>query len=512
MFLNTSPFDKRVRIVRPTDELKKMPSASTDIFCTNIFDYYKLRPKSMEHLTLSEVAAEFNYKKKPRVSVVSEDDEEDVDEDQEEIFRQIFEEGGVMFDSQQNAGAENDYDEIIDAAIEAFREASDDENNNAPQNIEPDAADNLPADMSVDDADDENNDAPQNIEIDAADNPPEDMSVDDAEQDACPVIFTVRRQPRIIRWKNYNPQQDPENYYRMMLLLFHPWRNEPGEGDLEATFEANRKEIFRVYQKFVPDNNVEELENAHRAEEAEVDEEEEPPNVQVQNQYEILNPPPELANALPVSQAIGLDRQQEQQPQNIAPPPPPPKHTEYKMPNTWNEAEFLTRIARLNKGQRKIFMEVMSRLKKENPFHVFITGGAGVGKSYLIETIYQAALNYFNKLPNAKPDAVAVLLCAPTGKAAFNIRGMTAHHAFSLPVSQSGGKMSALSADISNSLRAIFSQLKLLILDEVSMVGLKMMARIDERLRQLMGVNEPFGGLPVIVLGDFNQLQPVFDA
>ena len=46
-----------------------------------------------------------------------------------------------------------------------------------------------------------------------------------------------------------------------------------------------------------------------------------------------------------------------------------------------------------------------------------------------------------NSLPGTKPDAIKVLLTAPTGKAAFNIRGMTLHSAFALPVTEFNGEM-----------------------------------------------------------------------
>ena len=53
------------------------------------------------------------------------------------------------------------------------------------------------------------------------------------------------------------------------------------------------------------------------------------------------------------------------------------------------------------------------------------------------------------------------------------------------------------------------SDLKLIIIDEISMVRKKIFAQVNTQLIQIMGVNEPFGGLPVIVFGDFNQLRPV---
>ena len=53
-----------------------------------------------------------------------------------------------------------------------------------------------------------------------------------------------------------------------------------------------------------------------------------------------------------------------------------------------------------------------------------------------------------------------------------------------------------------------------LIVDEISMIGHKMFSWLDNRLRAGMGTgtqNKPFGGISMILLGDFGQLPPVSD-
>ena len=71
--------------------------------------------------------------------------------------------------------------------------------------------------------------------------------------------------------------------------------------------------------------------------------------------------------------------------------------------------------------------------------------------------------------------------------------------------------MSELSADIANTIRENFQSVKLLIIDEISMVGSNMLARIDTRLRQIFGVNKSFGGISVVLVGYLYQLPPVMD-
>lgn len=46
-------------------------------------------------------------------------------------------------------------------------------------------------------------------------------------------------------------------------------------------------------------------------------------------------------------------------------------------------------------------------------------------------------------------------------------------------------------------------------IDEISVVGSRLLSRLDTRLRQTEGINEPFGGLSVLVVGDLYQLLPV---
>lgn len=78
-------------------------------------------------------------------------------------------------------------------------------------------------------------------------------------------------------------------------------------------------------------------------------------------------------------------------------------------------------------------MEVLKMLNQEQKKaldimlsggNVFLSGGAGTGKSYLIRSFFKAVTNKKRK---------KVLLCAPTGVAAVNIGGVTLHSAFHIP-------------------------------------------------------------------------------
>jgi PIF1 helicase. len=101
------------------------------------------------------------------------------------------------------------------------------------------------------------------------------------------------------------------------------------------------------------------------------------------------------------------------------------------------------------------------------------------------------------------PDELTVLLVAPAGKAAQAVHGMTVHAAFSLPLSQSGNKMSELSAGVANRISSHFINVKAIIFDEISMYGAQQFYSIHHRLQQIFRTNTYFGGLSMFLFGNF---------
>lgn len=105
-----------------------------------------------------------------------------------------------------------------------------------------------------------------------------------------------------------------------------------------------------------------------------------------------------------------------------------------------------------------------------DPLYILFPGRAGCGKSFLTKLLYQPltkALPYINSTLE-KPK---VLLVAPTGVASINIDGTTIHTALDIPVGHFEKKLPCLNDKMRSSLRNKLSDLKVIIIDEISMVS-----------------------------------------
>lgn len=126
---------------------------------------------------------------------------------------------------------------------------------------------------------------------------------------------------------------------------------------------------------------------------------------------------------------------------------------------------------------------------------VLVTGSAGTGKSVLL----RALVGTFGSA-----DEVAV--AAPTGIAALNVSGLTLHSLFGFPV----GTILFAPGGFRTKGSEYFRKLKLLVIDEVSMVRIDVMDAVDRALRyHRQQPSTPFGGLKVVFFGDPFQLPPI---
>jgi ATP-dependent DNA helicase PIF1 len=163
----------------------------------------------------------------------------------------------------------------------------------------------------------------------------------------------------------------------------------------------------------------------------------------------------------------------------------------------------------LNPEQRKLYNTVVTQYCREladeqpSPLLLNVDGVAGSGKTFTLLKICARVQELAAQADKQNP----VFRSAPTGIAAYNIVGRTLHSLLRLPVK---GRKSDLSGATLQSLQALFRHCRFLIIDEKSMVDLKTLSLIDDRLRALLPSTQlPFGGVNILLCGDFFQLPPV---
>lgn len=125
--------------------------------------------------------------------------------------------------------------------------------------------------------------------------------------------------------------------------------------------------------------------------------------------------------------------------------------------------------------------------------NIFITGSAGTGKSFVIRYLHSIMADS--------------LLCSTTGIGATIIGGQTIHSALGIGLCTNSVEDMATDQRI----RCKFTKLKVLILDEVSMLSMKTFEKLCKLARTIRGNDLPFGGVQIIFSGDFLQLPPVKD-
>lgn len=143
------------------------------------------------------------------------------------------------------------------------------------------------------------------------------------------------------------------------------------------------------------------------------------------------------------------------------------------------------------------FLEVERSIRNRDPL-IFVHGGAGTGKSTLIQWL-------------RKKELIHVVL-APTGLAALNVKGMTIHRAFGLrpvPVFTKDGKPKGIPKDFLKVLHNLKAKnIETICIDEISMVRSDLLDALNQCLEEEFK-KKPFGGFQMLFVGDLFQLPPV---
>ena len=316
-------------------------------------------------------------------------------------------------------------------------------------------------------------------------------------------------------------------------MLYLPWRNEKAEitnnadlksiqkfyTDNQQEIENNRLEfeypdadvledaIFNI-EKIVESHNndatsaVLEMENAHRKINNENDQNK---NVDNMTLSDMAGYSSDSIEALEDKYGFIIDEQStraEAVQTNI-------EKTEFQFPDALPREELMAQIQCLNEKQSLFFINIIKHIYNEENFLIFLCGSGGTGKSVCIRSIYQTNIVMFN-LVDQNPRELVTLLSAFTGVAAYNIDSQTLHTLFGITIDKYGSMPPLNETEVAKYYNK-FKNVKVLIIDEVSMIGKKLWIKVDIRLRQILDANKPFGGLSVLAVGDFKQIPPVME-
>ncbi|VDH93803.1 Hypothetical predicted protein [Mytilus galloprovincialis] len=177
----------------------------------------------------------------------------------------------------------------------------------------------------------------------------------------------TRTSPAVIKYPRFSSENSPEKYYQSILQLYLPYRYD----------EQLKPPLFQTYENFFTCGKVTSV---------------------IEEDLSI----PDLNNEKISSVGTNL------------------------LSVSLTKNEIIPRLRSLNVKQRRILYKVRdwcvqkSNGKTPEPLHLFISGGAGTGKSHLIKCIQYEATRILAKT-SENPDDLTVLLTAPTGTAAFNI-------------------------------------------------------------------------------------------
>ena len=334
-----------------------------------------------------------------------------------------------------------------------------------------------------------------------------------------------RTQPAVVRYPRFSPTRDPEKYFHSLLQLFLPhyeaYHLKPSQFDTYEHFYKSGAvkcggDVQRV--QCIVDNNKalfeKESDEIDRAKQLLED------NIDLEDAWAQLCPETERERlrCLDLMKDKVVDEEDDADDTDCIPDLAGDPHTTCTLETnhvTMPRRDALGLLRSLNVEQSVVFYAVrqwcLQKLLGQNPdpLRLFITGGAGTGKSHLIKAIHYESTRLLSQIAE-NPEDLTVLLTAPTGVAAYNIGAATIHNTFSIGANV---KMpyQPLGDEKVNSLRSRMGSLQILIIDEVSMVDHRLLTYVHGRLRQIKqtGDYSLFANVSVICVGDFYQLRPV---
>ena len=159
-----------------------------------------------------------------------------------------------------------------------------------------------------------------------------------------------------------------------------------------------------------------------------------------------------------------------------------------------NKQTSIDSVKKVTNAENKVFEHIIALI--EGRHNIFITGGAGVGKSYILNKIKE---KYKEKLH----------ITSTTGISAINVNGQTIHSWAGIGLADKPIDEVVKKIQRKATLYKTLLCCDMLAIDEISMLDSFTFTYINEVLKAVRENDKPFGGIQVLILGDFFQLPPV---
>ena len=454
-FINTGPQEQRVRLLKDDKELNRILEEnpdSKDIYMENFIIRYSERPPELEKYCLADFVSKLNRvqpknEKDDDCDIIAENERADIDFNYDRPQSELFQN-----DDEQNSYSDADSDDTADKYL----------------------------------------------------------SSKDAR-------YKKRKTARVIRYRRYDKrkEQEVEDYYREQLMLFMPWR-------IEENILPDAYASFQDYYEFVKGRyKLEEkrYEYDFKGQALDIALHEAENNAPDSNDYDYSSiAPGAMFQEIQDDHGNVPELDDFYHPDETLNPchdisthlmPREARVMRELRPGCCSQDEYYAKIEKLNSQQREFLYHIYHWVQtKDEPFHVFLSGGAGVGKSVLIDAVYETLQRFYIETADDDEtlDYTRILITAFTGTAAFNVNGQTYNAGFRIHPQSTFGNLIGERLD---SAKSYFRHLKLVIIDEISLISNSHFLNIYKRLQQFKGDDRPFGNVSILVVGDLFQMQPV---